>query len=377
MNLLIDENIALASEAFSPFGNITLLHGRKITNSNLLNTDALIVRSITKVNEELLRNTPVKFVGTATIGTDHIDLEYLSRNGIYFSDAKGCNADAVAEYVFTLIFRFAAEQGFSVKDKTIGVVGIGNIGSRIVRLAKALGMNVLMNDPPLQRKTGSNEYVPINEIYSADIITLHVPLNKDGIDKTVHLFNEDNLSKLKDNAIFINASRGQVVDNQSLLNLPNRKNLNLVLDVWENEPKINLDLLKKVNFGTPHIAGYSLEGKINGTVMIYNELCKYIKQSPQWKPPFPSVDNSLMTVNPNKNLEAALDMIFTSIYQIKNDDDSMRSMINMNKEDAGRYFDSLRKNYPLRREFTNYSIKFDKHDEGLSRILKTFRFKVI
>lgn len=376
MNLVVDENIALASEAFSRFGNVELMHGRKISNSNLLHSDALIVRSITKVNEELLKNTPVKFVGTATIGTDHIDLEYLSRSGIYFSDAKGCNADAVAEYVFTVIFRFAAEKGFNVKDKTIGVVGVGNIGSRIVRLAKALGMNVIMNDPPRQRESGSKDFVPLDEIYSADIITLHVPLNKDGIDKTVHLFNEANLSKLKDDTIFINASRGQVVDNQALSSLLDKKHLNVVLDVWENEPQINLELLKKVKFGTPHIAGYSLEGKINGTVMIYNALCKSLNQKPDWMPDIPPVENNVFEITHDKNFEKNLDSIFTKIYNIKSDDDSMRKMFDLNKEEAGKYFDSLRKNYPLRREFPNYTIKLTSPDDELTRILTSFRFKI-
>ena len=374
MNLLIDENISYAAEAFTGFGSVSLLHGRKITNSALRNLDALIVRSITKVNEELLKDTPVKFVGTATIGTDHVDLDYLSNHGINFSDAKGCNADAVAEYIFTAIFRIAVEKGFSVKDKTIGVVGVGNIGSRIVRLAKALGINVLINDPPLQRKSGSAEFVPLKDIYSSDIITLHVPLNKEGIDKTVHLFNEDNLSLLKENSVFINASRGQVVDNQALLKLLDKKNLNVVLDVWENEPKINLELLKKIRFASPHIAGYSLEGKINGTVMIYNALCKFLNQKPGWKPVPPAVDNHLIEVTPENSLETSLNHIFTSIYDIKDDDDLMRKMFNMNKEEAGTYFDSLRKNYKLRREFINYTISLTNPDEELSKILKAFRF---
>ena len=376
MNLLVDENISHAAGAFSGFGNISLMHGRKISNAALKDTDALIVRSITKVNEELLKDTPVKFVGTATIGTDHIDLDYLSRKGIYFSDAKGCNADAVAEFVFTSIFRLAVENGFSVKDKIIGVVGVGNIGSRIVKLANALGMKVLMNDPPRQRESGSAEFVALNEIYSADIITIHVPLNKEGIDKTVHLFNKDNLTLLKDNSIFINASRGQVVDNLALLKMLDKKNLNVVLDVWENEPRISLDLLKKVKFGSPHIAGYSLEGKINGTVMIYNALCKFLNKKPDWKLVLPAADNSLIEVSPDNNLNAVLNKIFTSIYNIKDDDDLMRKMFNMDNEEAGQYFDSLRKNYKLRREFTNYTVNLTKPEEELSRILKSFRFNL-
>ncbi len=267
--------------------------------------------------------------------------------------------------------------GLSVKDKTIGVVGVGNIGSRIVRLAKALGTNVLMNDPPLQRKSGSKEFVSLKEIYSADIITLHVPLNKDGIDKTVHLFNKENLPMLKDGALLINASRGQVINNQALSSLLDRKNINVVLDVWENEPQISFDLLKKVKYGSPHIAGYSLEGKVNGTTMIYNALCKFLNRNPVWKPAPPAVANPVIEAIPGNNLESTLDKIFSSIYEIKDDDDLMRKMLSMNKDEAGQYFDSLRKSYKLRREFTNFTVKLTKPDEVLSRILKAFRFNAI
>lgn len=377
MKIVIDENISYAQEAFQQFGNVTLLHGRKITNNELKETDALIVRSITKVNEELLKGTPVKFVGTATIGTDHIDLEYLKSRNIYFSDAKGCNADAVAEYVFTSIFRIAAEQNIPLKDKIIGVVGVGNIGSRIVRLAKAVGMNVLMNDPPLKRASGSNDFVLLDKIYAADIITLHVPLNKEGEDKTVHLFNSENLKKLKDSTILINASRGQVVDNPDLLNIIEKKNLNVVLDVWENEPDINIDLLKKVNFSSPHVAGYSLEGKVNGTTMIYNALCRFLNVSPSWQPALPAVSNPIIELQLENNFEQTLNDIFHTIYDIKRDDDDMRNMIGMQENERPKYFDALRKNYPLRREFSNYKIKLNSKDDELLKIVKAFRFNII
>ena len=376
MNIIIDENISFAKEAFQQFGSVKLLHGRKITNRELKEADILIVRSITKVDEDLLKNTSVKFVGTATIGTDHIDLDYLKSKNIYFSDAKGCNADAVAEYVFTSIFKIAAEQSISLKDKTIGVVGVGNIGSRIVRLAKAAGINVLMNDPPLKRASGSGDFVPLDKIYEADIITIHVPLNKEGEDKTVHLFNQDNLEKIKDHIIFINASRGQVVNNSALSDIIEKKNLHVVLDVWENEPDININLLKKVKFSSPHVAGYSLEGKVNGTTMIYNALCRFLKVSPSWQPALPEISNPLIDLMSEKNFEQKLNDIFHTVYDIKRDDDQMRNMINMAHDERPKYFDSLRKNYPLRREFTNYTVKLQDKDDDLTKILNAFRFNI-
>ncbi len=377
LNLVIDENIAYAKEAFQQFGNVTLVQGRKITNSILSCTDTLIVRSITKVNGELLKNTPIKFVGTATIGTDHVDMNYLSHQEICFSDAKGCNADAVAEYVFTAIFKIAAKENIAIKDKTIGVVGVGNIGSRIARLAEALGMNVLKNDPPLQRTSGRKDFVPLEKIYDADIITLHVPLNLDGKDKTVHLFNEENLKLLKNDSIFINASRGQVVDNKALLDIIDKKNLRVVLDVWENEPDINIYLLKEVKFASPHVAGYSLEGKVNGTLMIYNALCKFLNTKPAWKPDLPQVENSIIQIDSKDIFEKKLNGVFSSIYDIKRDDEQMRNLLSLPGKERSKYFDSLRKNYPFRREFNNFKINRNSIDDNLYKILKAFRFTII
>ncbi|MHB8851949.1 MAG: 4-phosphoerythronate dehydrogenase [Ignavibacteriaceae bacterium] len=376
MILVVDENISFAEEAFSQFGEVRLLPGRKITRETLLSADALIVRSITKVDENLLRDTPVKFVGTATIGTDHIDLEYLKSNKIIFKDAAGCNADAVAEYVFTSISLLANEYSFSFEEKTLGVIGVGNIGSRVARLAESVGMKVLKNDPPLQRRTGSNEYVSLEKALNADIITFHVPLNLEGVDKTFHLINAEKLSSLKRGTILINASRGQVIDNSVLVKFIKEKSLLVNLDVWENEPDINIDLLNQVCIATPHIAGYSLEGKINGTVIIYNALCSFLKVKPMWNPIFQKVRENEITINYNGKLTATLTNIFKSAYAIKEDDARMRRIENLEKKDRSAYFDKLRKEYPFRREFSNYKAVISNGDERILNIIKNFRFQV-
>jgi len=377
MKLIVDENISFAKEAFSGLGEVVLMQGREITNDSLKDADFLIVRSVTKVNEKLLKNTPVKFVGTATIGTDHIDLEYLKSAGIAFADAKGCNADAVAEYVFTSVLHSAFKYGMSLKGKTIGIVGVGNIGSRIVRLAEVLEMNVIKNDPPLKRKTGDAGYRELSEIFDADIITMHVPLNKEGIDKTVHLIDAEKLEKLKDGTFLINASRGQVIDNSALCNLLDSKKLRVNLDVWENEPLINTDLLNKIDIASPHIAGYSLEGKVNGTSMIYYALCRFLNISPSWKPELPQPENNFINADSNISREQCLQNIFSGIYDIALDDKAMRAMNEVSDADKGKYFDGLRKNYPLRREFTNYSIEISPANKQLENILKEFRFKIL
>ena len=376
MNLIVDENIALAAEAFSSLGNIQLVDGRKLSNADVKDADILIVRSITNVNEELLRDTNIKFVGTATIGTDHIDIKYLEENNIQFADSKGCNADSVAEYVFTALLKVASTNYISLKEKSIGVVGIGNIGSRVVRIAEALGMNVLKNDPPLERKGVRKNYVDLDKALNADIITLHVPMTYEGPDKTYHLLDEEKLKQIKNGAIIVNTSRGAVIDNTILLVKSDTKHFDLVLDVWENEPTVNNELLLKTKIATPHIAGYSLEGKANGTKMIYHALCKFLNKGPIWTPSLPKIETNEMTLPSGKSDEEKLNKLFSSIYNIEKDDELMRQIINMEQKDQPAYFDSMRKNYPVRREFSNYTVRLTQPELHLKNLLETIRFKV-
>lgn len=374
MIITADENIIFAKEAFSGLGDVQLYNGRAITNSVLKNTDVLLVRSITNVNAELLEGTKVKFVGTATIGTDHIDNKYLAGKNISFSDAKGCNSDAVAEYVFTALFNIAHEQRFQLKGKSIGVVGVGNIGSRIVKYANMLGMRVLQNDLPLKRKTEKACFLELSELMDADIITFHVPLNMEGDDRTYHLFDTKKLNSIKDGAILINASRGPVIENNSLNRIIERKKLTTVLDVWEEEPEINSELLKKVKFGTPHIAGYSFEGKINGTVILYNALCEFLNKTPSWKPEIPAAEDSRIKVSGLSDPETVLNIATEHVYSIMEDDKTLRGIFS--ESNPGKYFDTLRKKYKLRREFPNYTIEINPFNEELANIFRGFRFKV-
>lgn len=376
MKLIIDENIAFAAEAFSNFGILMLMNGRSITSEEVIDADVLIVRSITMVDENLLEQSNVKFVGTATIGTDQIDLKYLERKKIAFADAKGSNADSVAEYVFTALLTIASQKNISIKGKTIGVVGVGNIGSRIVRLAESFGLEVLKNDPPLERQGIGKNYVTFNEILKSDIITFHVPLTFKGVDKTFHLFNKDNLKKLKDETIIVNTSRGAVIDNSILPEEAIKKRLNLILDVWEGEPLINTRLLEIAKIGTPHIAGYSLEGKINGTKMIYDALCKYLNIKPTWQPEFPGIDLNELGLPDGELDEKKLYQLFSSIYNIENDDLKLRWITKINSQKQAEYFDMLRKNYPIRREFSNYTVKLSDKEAFFKPILESIRFKV-
>lgn len=374
MKIIVDENIIYAEEAFSALGKVHLYPGRAITSDIVKDADALITRSITDVNESLLKGSSVKFVGTATIGTDHIDLDYLAANNITFADAKGCNSDAVAEYVFNTLFRIANEQGFKLKDKSIGIVGVGNIGSRIERIASAMGMKIFKNDPPLER-AGVSGFLPLSDVLEADIITFHIPLNKGGIDNTVHLLGVDELSKLKENTILINASRGAVVDNTALLSALEGKSLTVVLDVWEEEPDINTELLCKIKYGTPHTAGYSLEGKINGTTMMYNSLCSYLSKTPVWKPDMPIPENSIVKMDTSAEAESEIFRLFDLVYDIREDDKRLREIFKAGNKSA--YFDKLRKDYPLRRELSNYTAIVDGTNTQLTSILKALRVRIM
>lgn len=377
MNLVVDENIVLAKEAFGSFGNLLLTNGRKISNELLRDADILIVRSITNVNKGLLTNTKVKFVGTATIGTDHIDTDYLLREGVEFSDAKGCNSNSVAEYVITALMRIAVENKFSIKNKTIGIVGVGNVGSRVVEFAEALGLKALKNDPPKERANIGSGYSELDEILKADIVTLHVPLNLTGTDKTYYLLNENNLPDLKQGAILINTSRGPVIDNDALSNIIDKKQLKVVLDVWEGEPLINTKLLKKVKIGTPHIAGYSLEGKVNGTKIIYDSLCKFTSSNSDWKPFLPQVNENEIEPPLAGTEEEKLHFVFNKIYNIKNDDSLLRRLLTMKENETVTYFDKLRKEYAVRREFENYTLKVKDDESDFNDLLRILGFKLI
>jgi len=374
MKIVVDENVAFAEDAFAQFGEVKLLHGRKITHEHLKDVDALIVRSITKINQELLKDTRVRFVGTATIGTDHVDKKSLQEKEIGFADAKGCNADAVAEYIFTALFTTAAKQNISLKDKTIGIVGVGNIGSRIARYAEAYGMKVLLNDPPRARVESNSSFVSLEKILSADIITQHVPLTRKGEDSTFHLLNDRNLALIKEGTVFINASRGEVLDTEALKPLLEKRKFTAVLDVWENEPEIDQELVNRVLFATPHVAGYSLEGKVNGTRMMVEALNKHFNLKVKWTPEMPTIENSIIEIPSALKSEQALSHLFNIIYNIEADS---RPLKTYSGNKMGSFFDLLRKEYPLRREFSNYSVKAEQLSASEKAFLKALRFSFV
>ncbi|MFA5554141.1 MAG: 4-phosphoerythronate dehydrogenase [Phycisphaerae bacterium] len=360
MKIIADQNIPFVKECFSSIGDVTAVSGREITAEILRDADILLVRSITPVNEQLLSGSKVKFVATATIGFEHVDIDYLNAHNIGFTSAPGSNANSVAEYIIAALLEIGKNHNIELAGKSIGIIGVGNVGSRVENKCKAIGMNVVLNDPPLRRQTNDDKYRPIEELYNCDFITFHTPLTYEGQDKTHHLADEDFFSNLKNGVIFLNTSRGGVVDTGSLKNaLKTGKIKAAVLDVWEDEPAIDTDLLEMVDIGTPHIAGYSYDGKVAGMIMIYNEACAYFNIEAKHrigdflpKPAVPEVKIQIKGFSDQRILRAAVN----EIYKIKDDDRRMRGILNLPLGKRCAAFDKLRKEYPVRREFQNTNI---------------------
>ncbi len=372
VNMVAGENIPYIKEAFASLGNLTVLPGRSITSSDLQDTNVLLIRSITRVDDALLKGTPVEFVGSASAGVDHIDEAYLKTRNIGFTSAAGSNANSVAEYVLASLLFLGKQQGFSLKGKTIGIIGVGNIGKLVKNKVEALGMLPVLHDPPLA-ETGQVEQRSLAETLSCDVVTLHTPLTTNGPYPTYHMLNEQTLQWLNPAAIFINAARGEVVETHALLDAITQKRIGpTIIDVWEDEPGINWDLFQAVTIGTPHIAGHSLDGKANGTFMIYAALCKHLDISPTWNPvqvlPTPTVPSLTIDYHEQSDEELIQEMV-TTIYDLEADYHCMQQLLAIPQKERPRRFDELRKNYPVRREFHRTNVTLPKNQERLQQLL--------
>ena len=356
MLIIADNNIPYAPEAFARFGEVRLADGRSLTAEAVRDAEILLVRSTIKVDEKLLAGAKARFVGTATIGTDHVDLACLARRGIAFASAPGSNADSVAEYWSAAALLVAARLGLDLAGRTCGVVGVGNVGRRVVRRAKALGMSVLKCDPPLARAAGSGEYRPLAELLEkSDLITLHVPLEKAGADPTWHLADAGFFGRLKPGAVYFNTARGAVHDSAALAAALDSKRLAAaVLDVWEHEPAADPALVARADIATPHIAGHSFDGKVNGTRMLYAAVCKFLGEKETWKPadslPPPEVPR-LEIDAAGRSVQDVCAEAVGALYAIAADDARFRATMGRPEAERGRLFNDLRVNYPPRRAF--------------------------
>ena len=347
MKIVADENLAFTDYFFAEFGEIQHAAGRTLTHADVADAEALLVRSVTKVNSALIENTALKFVGSATIGTDHLDILALEQQDIVWSNAAGCNAQAVAEYVITALLHLKPELIDANSTFTLGIIGLGNVGSRLATMAQFLGWNVIGFDPFVQREhVVQVEFEQL--LAQADAISCHVPLTKTGAHPTYHLINTQALAALKPSAILINSARGPVVEEAALMADIQNTQRQVVLDVFEHEPEISETLLKLITLVTPHIAGYSLEGKARGTQMIYDAFCKTFDHTAtkRFETQLPVCD----ALFANQPLKAVLKQHLTEIYDIARDDANLRATLNDGKVDQ-KAFDYLRKTYPLRREW--------------------------
>jgi erythronate-4-phosphate dehydrogenase len=381
VHIVVNKHTPYAVKAFERIGKVTAFDTHEITKDTVKDADILIVRSETKVDHTLLDGSCVKFVGTVTIGTDHVDKEYLAKNGITFVSSPGSNSNSVSEYVTATLLELAQNKNFSLDDKTIGIVGVGSVGSKVWRKVETLGMQVLLNDPPLQRLGSSYPLHSLEQLMEADIITLHVPLTRSGPDATYHLFDEKRIRKMKRGAILINTSRGSVVETDALKHTLSDGHLSTaVLDVWEKEPNINTSLLELVSLGTQHIAGHSLDGKVNALRMNYEAVCRFLS-----KPIDLEINASLLdpvvreikidTVH--ASIQQTLRNIVKQCYDINTDDRLLRQIISLPEEERGKYFARLRTEYRIRREFFNYTIRMDSEAKSLFNMLQLLGFKML
>jgi len=365
MIIVADENIPFIKEALSELGETRLFAGRSITHDKVIDADALLIRSVTRVNSLLLENTKVRFVGSATTGIDHVDVKWLESKGIFFINAAGANSRSVVDYVIAAVFFWLVKMKKLLKDLSVGVIGCGRIGSQVANIFQRLGCDVKKNDPPKENAKEKGPWVSLNEILKCDVVTVHTPLVKTGPYPTYHLCNKDFFEKFS-GGLYINTSRGAVCDNKSLLAAFEKKGFQFVLDVWENEPEPDYNLIKNAFIATPHIAGYSLNGRLRATMILCDALFSFFGKSfNKDSIKFPS-GFSLALPNNNMTLEENIYFFIKNVYDIESDDKRFREAAE--KSFSG-WFDLLRKNYPERREFSDFIIPYNCQIENFLDIL--------
>lgn len=377
MQIVADENIPLIDQFFGDFGDIVRVNGRTLSSDHVRDADVLLVRSVTQVSEALLAGSKVKFVGTATIGKDHIDLEYLKQKGIGFCSAPGCNAQAVVDYVMSALSVLVDTRGIGFEDLSVGIVGVGNVGLLLRQRLEQMGLTVRACDP-FKDERNVGPLSSLDDVLGCDVVTLHTPIEKEGDHPTWHLIGQAELQRMKSNVCLINASRGSVIDNDALLeHLNTHDDFCAILDVWENEPELNLELLDACTLGTPHIAGYSLDGKMRGTELVYRGACEFFGLPIRGKLaqflPEPGIKR--VTFGEQAPMYQALRTAIRAAYEIRVDDGVMRSAMRHSK-DLRATFDQLRQEYPLRRDTTTLRVGVPARAHDLQTVLANAGFDV-
>lgn len=374
IKVVADHKIPFLKGALEKVAKVLYLPGKQISNKDLLDADALITRTRTLCNRELLEGTKVSFIASATIGYDHIDTAFCEHSGVRWTNAPGCNSSSVQQYVVSTLLYLACQRNLDLRKMTLGVIGVGNVGKKVLSAGDALGMKVLMNDPPRARREGANGFVSLDELLGqADILTLHVPLNHGGDDNTFQLVNRDFIEKARKGVILINTSRGAVVDEAALMEGIGRSVFSeVVLDVFEQEPHIDPKLLKAISLATPHIAGYSLDGKANGTAMSVQAISRHFGLGMDlWKPkdiPLPVQAELYGDASRDREPDLLWD-IFRQSYDVSADDQRLRA-------DPGS-FELQRGEYPFRREAPAYAVRLFQGYQELNKVLEKLGFSVL
>ena len=375
MKIVIDDKIPFLKGVLEPYASILYKNGASISSEDVKEADALIIRTRTRCNAGLLNGSTIRFIASATIGHDHIDEKYCKDSHIVWTNAPGCNAGSVVQYVAAALCFWSDQTGNPLRGKSIGIVGVGNTGSGVAGLCRSLGIRVLQNDPPRERREGSDAFVDLQTIFEeADIISLHVPLNRGGENKTCHLINAESLSKMDRCSLLINTSRGEVVDNMALKKALQKGQIkNAVLDVWENEPEIDRTLILHLLLATPHIAGYSADGKATGTAMAVRAIARHFGLSDleSWFPEsIPPPDRPESTPHDgDTDGESLLKQAILHSYPIDQDDGRLR--------ESPQNFERFRGNYPLRREFSAYKIRLNKRQGPQQKQIEKLGFQIL
>ena len=369
MRIVVDRNIRGAEETFGAHGDLVFLDGRDISRRHLEDTEALIIRTATRGNRELLEGTAVKFVGTTSIGTDHLDIPWLNKTGIAWANAPGCNADSAAQYTLAMIWLAMQRTGRELKGLSAGIIGRGNVGSKTQRLLQTMGVETVANDPPLA-DAGVKGLVSLDEALDQDVVCLHVPLTKTGPCPTFRMIDQKRLEKLREGALLVNSARGNVIDGAALLDTLTSGRIDAALDVWPGEPEVDPELLRRTIVATPHVAGYSDDGKRNGTKMVYEAFRKYSGLTAQ-----PAAADSSGTLK--STIEPGSDFISLALESacfVPDHDSQLRNLADQQPALISSGFDRLRKEYPFRRDFQGWHLQCS--DTTAAKALTALGFRI-
>lgn len=371
MKIIIDDKIPYIRGAFEDVAEVIYLPGSKTTAEIVRDADAIVTRTRTICNEKLLAGSSVKFIATATIGYDHIDTDYCDAAGIKWTNAPGCNSKSVEQYIASTLMVLAETKKLQLKDLCIGIVGVGNVGSKVAKICEIFGMKVLLNDPPRERAEGPEKFVSLETVKNeADIISLHVPLNTKGEDATFHMGDESFFSALKKKPVLINSCRGEVIKTDAVKKALKTKQLSsFVCDCWENEPDLDLELLEMTEIATPHIAGYSKDGKAKGTSMSVQAISDFFGLGlNNWQPSGVELPtNPIIEIDGEGMSEQEIfSKAILHTYDIRHDDKLLRL--------SPEHFEQQRGDYPTRREFPAFTIRTQRVEEKTLEKLKLLGF---